>query len=148
MTPETNKTAPKPLPPCPEVFPAGSDLWRAFQVCKTLESKEQWVLSESDLAHTRSEGILLDLTPACAARVLGFALLYSPSDHGRNTLAADILKGNDNENGHELLSGLAYLYVYGFISVCMSSVAFFLSPVPLTFDSHSRAGGRYIHHSG
>ena len=84
-------------------------MWRAFQVCKTLEPKEQWVLSESDLAHTRSKGILLDLTPICTARVLGFALLHSPSDHGRDTLAAEILKCDDSKNSHELLGGLAHL---------------------------------------
>jgi len=125
--PLTNKNGPGPLPPYPENIPEGSDLWRAFQVCKTLESKERWVLSESDLAHTRSEGIPLDLTPTCAARVLGFALLYSPSDHGRDTLAAEILGCGDSENEHELLSELAHLYVYGFIRLCASSVAFRLS---------------------
>ena len=91
---------------------------RAFQVCKDLESKEQWVLFKAN-----SGGILLDLTPACAARVLGFALLYFPSDNEQNTLTAEILKCNDD---HELLSGLAYLYVYGLIRVCTSSIAFWL----------------------
>ena len=115
---------PGPLPPCPEVVPAGGDLWRAFQVCKTLESKEQWVSSGSDLAHTRSEGVPLDLTPTCAARVLGFALLHSQaSDHGRNTLATEILECDDSENDHELLSRLAHSYVYGLIRICMSAVA-------------------------
>ena len=109
---------PGPLPPCPEVFPTGGDLWRAFQVCKTLESKEKWISSGSDLAHTRSEGIPLDLTPTCAARVLGFALLYSPSDHGRDALAAEILECSDSENDHELLSELAHIYVYGLIRLC------------------------------
>ena len=149
--PLANKKKPEPLPPCPEIFPAGSDLWRAFQVCKVLESKEQWVLfqvyeapepteqlvlSESDLAHTRSESILLELTPACAARVLGFALLYSPSERGRDTLAAEILECNDSKNNHELLGGLAHLYVYGLIRVCASSIISYVpSVVPLTFRS-------------
>ena len=110
-------------------------MWRTFQVCKTLESKEQWalfhvygalgsgeqwVLSESDLAHMPDPKvlILLDLTLTCAAQVLGYPLLYSPSDHGRNTLAAEILKCNDSKNGHELLGGLAHVYVYGLIRVC------------------------------
>ena len=140
--PLANKKNFKPLPSCPENFPVGGDLWKAFEVCKTLESKEQWllfqvygaleseaklVLSDSDLSHTRSESILFELTPACAARVLGFSLLYSPSYHGRNNLAAEILKCNDSENDHELLGGLAHLYVYGLIRVCTLSVAFYLS---------------------
>ena len=123
----TNKNGPGPLPLRPENFPERSDLRRAFQVCKTLESEERWVLPESDLAHTRSEGIPLDLTPTCAARVLGFALLYPPSDHGRDRLAAEILECSDSKNDHELLSELAHLYVYGLIRLCTSSVAFRLS---------------------
>ena len=121
-----SKKNPKPLPNCPEDFPAGSDLWRAFHICKALESKEQWVLFRTNLTHDSSEGILLDLTPACAARVLGFALLYSPSDHGQNTLATEILTCSDSKNDDELLGGLAHLYVYGLIRVCTSSVAFCL----------------------
>lgn len=50
--------------------------------------------------------------------MFGYPLLYSPSDHGRNTLAAEILKCNDSKNGHELLGGLAHVYVYGLIRVC------------------------------
>ena len=42
------------------------------------------------------EGILLDLTPACTARVLGFALLHPPSYNGWNTLAVESLKRNDS----------------------------------------------------
>ena len=70
------------------------------------------------------EGILLDSTPACAAQVLGFALLHPPLNNGRDNLAAEILECNDSTNNHELLSGLAYLHVYGLIRICMSSVAF------------------------
>ena len=116
--PLTDKNGPGPLPPYPENFPEGGDLWRAFQVCKTLESGELWVLSESNLVHTGPEGIPLDLTPTCAARVLGSALLYSPSDHGRDALAAEILECSDSENDHELLSELAHFYVYGLIRLC------------------------------
>jgi len=125
--PLTNKKNPTQLPPCPEIFPGEGDLRRASQVGKAPESKEGRVLSESDLAHTRSKSIPLDLTPTCAARVLGFALLYSPSGHGRDTLAAEILGCGDSENDHELLSELAHWYVYGLIRLCTSSVAFCLS---------------------
>jgi hypothetical protein len=113
-----NKTTPKPLPLCPASFPAGSNLQRAFQVCKTLESKQQWPPSCADL--TQSEDILLDLTPARASGVLGFALLYSPSNSGRDNLAEEILGCNDD---YEQLAGLAHLYLYGFIGVCTLSVA-------------------------
>ena len=85
-------------------------MWEAFQVCKVLELKEQRASFKAD-----PEDILLDLTPACAARVLGFAFLYSPSDYGRKTLAAEILKCNDKMDDHELLGGLAHLYVYDLI---------------------------------
>ena len=118
-----NKIAPRPLPPCPEIFPGGSDLRKAFRVCSALESKERWVSFRADLVHTRSEGrVSRDLTPTCAARVLGFALLYSPSDRGRNNLAAEILKCDDGENDHELLGWLAHLYVYGLIRLCTLSI--------------------------
>jgi hypothetical protein len=117
------KKTPTPLPPCPASFPAGSNLQRAFQVCKSLELKEQWLLFQDNLAHSRSESILLDLSPTCAGRVLGSALLYSPSVGGQDNLAAEILGCNDD---HERLAGLAHLYVYGLIRVCMSSVAFCL----------------------
>ena len=120
--PLTNKKKPTPLPPCPENFPEESNLRRAFQVCKTLESEERWVSPESNLAHTRSEGIPLALTPTCAARVLGFALLHSPSDNGRDNLAAEILRCNESENDREPLGVLAHLYVQGLIRVCMSHV--------------------------
>jgi hypothetical protein len=104
--PSTNKPGAQPLPPCPESFPAGSDAWKTFQACKTLESTERWLVFHVDLAHPRPEEILLGFTPACAGRVLGFALLYSPSDGGREALTAEILgRGGD----HELLAGLAHL---------------------------------------
>ena len=134
--PLTNRKKPTPLPPCPENFPEESDLRRAFEVCKALESENRWVSPESNLAHARSEDILLCLTPTCAARVLGFALLHSPSDNGRDNLAAEILKCNESENDNELLGGLAHLYVYGLIRVCTSSIISCILPVVLlTFSS-------------
>jgi hypothetical protein len=118
--PLTNKTKPQPLPPCPGSFPLGSDLWKAYQVCKDLESSDHWRLFDTELGHPRSADILLDLTPARASGVLGFALLYSPSASGRNNLAEEILGCNDD---HEQLAGLAHLYLYGLIGVCTLSVA-------------------------
>ena len=118
--PLANKPNPEPLPPCPQRFPPESDLQRAYQVCKALEPIKQWTLFHDDLAHNRSEEILLNLTPVIVARVLGFFLLYCPSDSGRVNLAAEILGCDDD---HELLAGLAHLYVYGLIRVCALSVA-------------------------
>lgn len=121
--PLTGKPDAQPLPPFPEGFTAGSNLWKAFQVCKSLESREKWLLFHTELAYLRLEKILLGFTPACASRVLGFALMYSPSGGGREALATEILGCNDN---HELLAGLAHLYVYGLIRVCTFSFIFCL----------------------
>ena len=90
----------------------------AYQVCKTLEAEEQQPLPNAD---HRPEGISPNLPPGCAARVLGFALLYPPSEAGRDNLATEILGCN---NDCELLTGLASLYVFGLIGLCTSSVAF------------------------
>lgn len=80
----------------------------------------------SELAGLKSEDlllgfILLGFTAACASRVLGFALLYSPSVGGSEALAAEILGCNRD---HDLLAGLAHIYVYGLIRVCESPVIF------------------------
>jgi len=114
--PLSNKASSKPLPPCPGGFPAGTDLQRAFQVCKNFESKGQSLVF-------RPDDILLDFTPVCASRVLGFALLCSSSDRGRDNLATEILNCNDD---HVLLTELAHLYVYGLIRVCALSTPFCL----------------------
>ena len=66
---------------------------------------------------------LVGVAPVCAARVLGFGLLYSTSDIGLDTLATDILGCDDS---HELLAGLAHWYVFGFVKLCRLSVAFHL----------------------
>lgn len=118
-----NTANPGPLPPCPGGFPKGSDLRKAFQVCEGLELRPGWSLLPTEFAYAGSEDIMRKLTPVCVARVLGFALLYSPSDAGRDNLAADILRCND---GLELLARLAHFYVFGFIKLCTLSVAFCL----------------------
>ena len=79
--------------------------------------------------------ILLDLTLTCAAQVLGYPLLYSPSDHGRNTLAAEILKCNDSKNGHELLGGLAHVYGVRPHQSLSSTINWILSAVLSTSNS-------------
>ena len=51
--PLANKPNAQPLPPCLKGFPVGSDSRNAFQVCKTLESGEHWLLSHASLTHPR-----------------------------------------------------------------------------------------------
>lgn len=75
----------------------------------------------SELAGLKSEDLLLGFTVACASRVLGFALLYSSSVGGSEALAAEILGCNGD---HDLLAGLAHIYVHGLIRVCESPVIF------------------------
>ena len=117
-----NGISPKPLPSCPASFPTGSDLQRAFQVCKALESEEKWPIFCADNGR---ESVLPHLSPNRAAGVLGFSLLYPPSDAGRDNMAAEILGCNEDR---ELLAGLARLYAFGFIGFCTSLVAFCLHP--------------------
>ena len=107
-----HETSPEHLPPCPEGFTAGGNLQAAFRVCKSLELEQQWTLSGDDPGFER---ILLDLSPTCAARVLGFSLLHPPSDAGQDNLAAEILAC---DNDRERLARLAHLYVFGFIAIC------------------------------
>jgi len=117
----TNNYSPKPLPICPEGFPAGSSLEKVFQVCKTLESEEQLPLPHVD---NKCECSWPHLSPTRAARVLGFALLYPPSDTGRDNLVAGILGCNGDR---ELLVGLARLYAFGFIGFCTLFIVLRLS---------------------
>ncbi|RPD82135.1 hypothetical protein L226DRAFT_607311 [Lentinus tigrinus ALCF2SS1-7] len=49
---------------------------------------------------------------AITARVLGHSLLLAPNDSGRDALVRDILACHEDP---ELLAGLAYLYIFGFI---------------------------------
>jgi len=120
--PSATETFPRPLPVCPESFPMGSDLQMAFLVCETLESEERWPPLCPDDGR---EPTLPALSPTRAARVLGFALLYPPSDAGRDNLTAEILGCNEDR---ELLAGLARLYAFGFIGFCTLLAAFCLSP--------------------
>ncbi|RPD65050.1 hypothetical protein L227DRAFT_277372 [Lentinus tigrinus ALCF2SS1-6] len=49
---------------------------------------------------------------AITARVLGHSLLLAPNDSRRDALVRDILACHEDP---ELLAGLAYLYIFGFI---------------------------------
>ena len=93
----------------------------AFGVCKALERKDQWLIFDIELGHSRSSSTLQELTPAVTGRVLGYGLLFPPSDVGRDLLTADILACKDND---EDLAALSHLYVYGFLKTCTSPVAF------------------------
>ena len=59
---------------------------------------------------------MTDWSPRVAARVLGHGLILAPSEEGRSALTRDI---NECDSDPELLAGLAHLYVYGLIRVCV-----------------------------
>ena len=116
--PLANKPDPKPLPDPP--FSAGTPIYTAFEVCKTLEKKDHWLIFDVELGHSRSADILQELTPMVTGRVLGYGLLYPASDVGRDLLTADIIVCKDKD---EDLVALAHLYIYALLGVCASSAA-------------------------
>jgi hypothetical protein len=78
----------------------------------------------TDLAHPISEGILPGFTTARASRVVGFVLLYSPSDGGREASVTEILGYNGDSMSHDW-AGHTGVYD-SFVRICTSSVAFCL----------------------
>ena len=101
-----SKAPSKPLPVCPKNPPREATCRRRFKSVELSNQKNESLLFDADLAHARYEGILPDLTPACAGSVLGYALLHPPSGSGRYSLTVEILGCNDD---HELLTALAHL---------------------------------------
>ncbi|KXN89744.1 hypothetical protein AN958_05284 [Leucoagaricus sp. SymC.cos] len=95
-------------------FSSGQDTWRAYDVCLALQSLQEWKIFKSDLEKPISKPILLDMNPPLVARVLGHALVLAPNENGRDALTREILGCNGD---HELLAGLAHLYVKGLIRV-------------------------------
>ncbi|KAK0465796.1 hypothetical protein IW261DRAFT_1320301, partial [Armillaria novae-zelandiae] len=71
-------------------------------------------------------------SPQVVARVLGYALIHSPTVQGKAKVAEEIL--GCNWNG-EFLAGLSYIYVMGMIRVCMSSHP--KGSVPTSLSGHS-----------
>ncbi|KAK0209755.1 hypothetical protein IW262DRAFT_1498226 [Armillaria fumosa] len=124
-------SVPLPVLPPSSDFPQGTPGYTAYQSCLTLEALgSSWGVVVGGLAREVSEAAMFRFSPEVAARVLGYALIYSPSVEGRATLVREIL--GCNHNG-EFLAGLAYLYVMGMIRV-------FKNPkgsVPTSLSSHS-----------
>ncbi|KAK0217686.1 hypothetical protein EDD85DRAFT_1029431 [Armillaria nabsnona] len=94
---------PEALPP--NCFLPPSDEYAAYGSCLQLEaSGGKW----GDLAKETSEVAMFKFSPQVAARVLGYALIHSPSTKGKAYLAEEISSFKDDR---EFLAGLAYLYV-------------------------------------
>ncbi|KAH9919692.1 uncharacterized protein B0H18DRAFT_1026718 [Fomitopsis serialis] len=102
--PLTRKPNPTALHPNP--YQHGDEIWEAYNQCLSLEQHEGWNTFAAQLQKDVSEGIMNDLSPRVAARVLGWALRVAPSDEGRNALVREIVGCNDDP---ELLAGLAHL---------------------------------------
>ncbi len=101
---------PEPLPP--NGFLPPSDEYAAYASCVQLEaSGGNW----GDLV---SEVAMFKFSPQVAARVLGYALIHSPSTKGKACLAEDIISFKDDR---EFLAGLAYLYVIATFRICTFS---------------------------
>lgn len=140
-----NKRCSFKCPPCPSSFPTltcynpnrmdalrltplpanhfnvatNQDWHRAFNSCRRLEAADRWATFSHDL-----EEIMLHTNPQVAARTLGYALVFAPSDVGRDCVAREVNACHDDP---EILAGLAHLYMYGLIRICqcMSSVSDF-----------------------
>lgn len=142
--PSAKKTNAKPLPVCPSHFSLEPGLESAFRICKTLESRgRRWIRLGPGVEQPGSELCFQQLIPEMAGRVLGYGLLYPPSDAGRDALATDILGCGDN---HAKLAALAHLYVYALIRVCEFSLLFYLATILMTstsLQSKGRSGPRF-----
>ncbi|KAI0086880.1 hypothetical protein BDY19DRAFT_957076 [Irpex rosettiformis] len=79
----------------------------AYDHCLWLEKFDSW---NTFVDETVSEEVRMDMPPAIAARVLGYAIRVAPNDSGRNALVSDILACGKSP---ELLAGVAHFYVYG-----------------------------------
>ncbi|PBK69396.1 hypothetical protein ARMSODRAFT_1018811 [Armillaria solidipes] len=102
---------PVPLPLNP--FPPSSDEYAAYISCLNLEplgSSWSRVVDEKE----SSRAAMFKFSPGVAARVLGYALIYSPSTKGKACLAEEI-SSCDGDN--ELLAGLSYLYIMAMIRI-------------------------------
>ena len=117
------KTSPQPLPA--NNYTNGTAIRKAYDTCRSLEESESWNIFAADLLKVYSEEIMRDMTPTVAGRVLGYGLLFAPSEDGRTALVRDI---NGCERDPELLGGLAHLYVFGLMRVCMFSWILYLYP--------------------
>lgn len=112
------------LPPNP--FDSLSGEYAAYGSCLNLEAfGGSW--GESSEAT-----IMFKFSPEVAARVLGYALIHSPS---KVSLAGDIFSCSDNA---EFLAGLSYLYVMSMIRTCTSASLSYR--IPFTGNSQKSKG--------
>ncbi len=65
-----------------------------------------------------SRAAMFKFSPGVAARVLGHALIYSPSTKGKACLAEEISNCNGD---NELLVGLSYLFIMAMMRICTFS---------------------------
>jgi hypothetical protein len=110
------KLTPQPLPE--NHFPSDTDIQQAYDQCLALEQHELRNSSQSDLHRTNSCITTSNTNPQVLARILGYSILFAPSEDGRTALTREIIGCEGNS---ELLFALAYLYVYGMISMHASS---------------------------
>ncbi|KAK0237202.1 hypothetical protein EDD85DRAFT_953213 [Armillaria nabsnona] len=100
---------PVPLPLNP--FRPSSDEYAAYTSClnlETLGSSWSMILDEKE----SSRAAMFKFSPEVVARVLGYALIHSPSTKGKACLA-DEISSCDGDN--ELLAGSSYLYIMAMI---------------------------------
>ncbi|KAK0213165.1 hypothetical protein DFS33DRAFT_1269790 [Desarmillaria ectypa] len=101
---------PQALPPNP--FDSFSDEHAAYKSCLNLETVgNSWGVAVYDLAKESSEAAMFKFIPEVAARVLGFALIHSPS---KACLAREISSCDDNR---KFIASLSYLCVMGMIRI-------------------------------
>ncbi|KAK0213228.1 hypothetical protein DFS33DRAFT_1394025 [Desarmillaria ectypa] len=104
---------PEPLPQNP--FDSLSGEYAAYQSCLDLEAfGGSWGVVADGLMKESSEVAMFKFSPEVVARVLGYALIHSPSTKGKACLAKEISSCNDTG---EFLAGVSYLYVMGMIRI-------------------------------
>ncbi len=106
---------PVPLPLNP--FRPPSDEYAAYTSCLNLEaigSSWSMILDEKESSRTA----MFQFSPGVVARVLGYALIHSPSTEGKACLAEEISNCNGD---NELLAGLSYLYIMAMMRICTFS---------------------------
>lgn len=110
---------PTPLPENPFHPYTQTPCHEAFDSCKRLEQSGSWdFLDDPRPDNEPLELVMLATTPIAAARTLGYALIHAPTVEGRENLAGEVISCQDNQ---ECLAGLAHLYIFGLIRICMSA---------------------------
>lgn len=68
----------EPLPPNKFSLELKTNVYNAFEQCRTLECRDTWSEFPEDFHSGYSEGIMTDMSPKTVTRVLGHALLVAP----------------------------------------------------------------------